>query len=262
MQEIIIIKIGGNSIDDIHALSNFLEDFSNITLPKILIHGGGKMATELAQKLNIETKQIDGRRITDEATLDVVTMVYAGLINKKIVAQLQKNNCNALGLTGADANSILAHKRNNHKIDFGFVGDIDAINVEFIQSILEKNITPVFAPITHDGNGILLNTNADTIASEMAIAFSKMYKVTFVYCFDKKGLLLDINNNESVIQHIKTSEIEQLKQKQIITQGMLPKIDNIIHALKNGVEKVILCNVQDVLSILNGNSIFGTTFTI
>ena len=246
MQEIIIIKIGGNSIDDIHALSNFLEDFSNITLPKILIHGGGKMATELAQKLNIETKQIDGRRITDEATLDVVTMVYAGLINKKIVAQLQKNKCNALGLTGADANSILAHKRNN----------------EFIQSILEKNITPVFAPITHDKNGILLNTNADTIASEMAIAFSKTHKVTFVYCFDKKGLLLDINNNESVIQHIKTSEIEQLKQKQIITQGMLPKIDNIIHALKNGVEKVILCNVQDVLSILNGNSIFGTTFTI
>ena len=261
MQEIIIIKIGGNSIDDEHALSNFLEDYSNITTPKILIHGGGKMATELAKKLNIETKQIDGRRITDEQTLDVVTMVYAGLINKKIVAQLQKNNCNALGLTGADANSILAHKRIDQEIDYGFVGDVDEINIDFIQSILDKKITLVFAPITHDRNGNLLNTNADTIAAEMAIAFSKTHKVTFVYCFDKKGLLLDINNNDSVVQQIKIAEIEQLKQKQIITQGMLPKIDNIVHALKNGVEKVILCNTQDVLSILNGNSIFGTTFT-
>jgi acetylglutamate kinase len=262
LQEIIIIKIGGNCIDDSNALHTFLEDFAQIQTAKILIHGGGKIATEFSKKLNIETKQIDGRRVTDQQTLDVVTMVYAGLINKNVVAQLQKYNCNAIGLTGADANTIVAHKRINHEIDYGFVGDVDQVNIDVLQSLLEKKITPVFAPITHDGNGNLLNTNADTIASEMAIAFSKLYKVTFIYCFEKKGLLTNINDENSIISIIRSDEIEQLKQKQIITHGMIPKVDNIVHALENGVEKVILCNSHDVLSILNGNSIFGTTFIL
>ncbi len=261
MNELIIIKIGGNSIDDDEILNNFLATLAQIKQPKILIHGGGKLATELAHQLNIETKQIDGRRITDQATLDVVTMVYAGLINKKIVAKLQKNNCNAVGLTGADGNAILAHKRTHPTIDFGFVGDIDVINTEFIQSIIKKNGTPVLAPITHNKMGNLLNTNADTIASEIAIAFSKLYQVTFIYCFDKKGLLLDVNNDESVIKQVKIEELEQLKQKQIITKGMLPKVTNIEYAINNGVEKVILCDTKEVHHIINGNTIFGTIFT-
>lgn len=262
MDEIIIIKIGGNCIDDTETLTTFLADFAQIQQHKILVHGGGKIATELSKKLNIETKQINGRRVTDEQTLDVVTMVYAGLINKKIVAQLQKNNCNSLGLTGADANVILAHKRINNDIDYGFVGDIDKVNTAILQTLLNQNITPVFAPISHNENGVLLNTNADTIAAEIAIAFSETHKVTLVYCFEKKGLLTDVNNENSVIKNVSSVDLEQLKQKQIITQGMLPKTENILHALKNGVEKVILCNSNDILSILNGNSNFGTTFIL
>lgn len=262
MEEIIVIKIGGNIIDDKNALSEFLHDFSLIKQAKILIHGGGKLATELSKQLNIETKQIDGRRITDEKTLDIVTMVYGGLINKKIVASLQANNCNALGLTGADANLIVAHKRKNSIIDYGFVGDIDQVNPEIIFNLLCKNITPIIAPLTHDKKGNLLNTNADSIASNIAIELSKSHKITFVYCFEKNGLLNNINNEDSVIQNIKLHEIEQLKEKQIVTDGMLPKIDNISHAIKNGVEKVILCNAKNVVSIINENATFGTTFTI
>lgn len=262
MEEIIVIKIGGNVIDDEHALSIFLNDFSTIQKPKILIHGGGKLATALSQQLNIETKQIDGRRITDEKTLDVVIMVYAGLINKKIVSKLQAYNCNALGLTGADANLIEAHKRNHPTIDYGFVGDIDKINTEIITDLLAKNITPIIAPITHDKKGNLLNTNADTIAASIAIELSKNRKVTFFYCFEKNGLLNNLEDEHSIIEHITIDKIEQLKEKQIITGGMTPKIDNIANALKSGVEKVILCNAKNVVSIINENATFGTTFTI
>ncbi len=262
MQEVIIIKIGGNIIDDKKALSKFLYDYSTIKKQKILIHGGGKLATELSKQLNVETKLIDGRRITDEKTLDIVTMVYAGLINKNIVATLQANNCNALGLTGADANLIEAHKRNNTTIDYGFVGDIDKVNPDILFDLMNKNITPIIAPLTHDKNGNLLNTNADTIASSIAIELAKTKKVTFLYCFEKNGLLNNLEDDDSVIQHVKLDEIEQLKEKQIITAGMIPKIDNISNALKNGVEKVILCNAQNIVSIINENSTFGTLFTI
>lgn len=261
METIVVVKIGGNIIDDKKALADFLLNFSKINSLKILIHGGGKIASEISKQLNIEPKLIDGRRITDEKTLDVVSMVYAGLINKKIVAQLQALNCNAIGFTGADANSILAHKRIHTKMDYGFVGDIDMVNTEFIVDLLSKKYIPVIAPITHDKNGNLLNTNADSVASEISIALSKDKKVHFFYCFEKRGLLKDINNNDSVMETVSLEEIQQLKEKQIITDGMLPKMDTIAHALKNGVEKVILCHADDILSNVNENAKFGTTFT-
>jgi acetylglutamate kinase len=245
LKELIVIKIGGNIIDDEKELNRFLLDFSKIKKDKILVHGGGKSATELSRQLNIETKQIDGRRITDKKTLDVVTMVYAGLINKNIVAKLQANHCNALGLTGADANFIIANKRKHATIDFGFVGDIEKINPEILFDLLLKNITPVIAPLTHDGNGNLLNTNADTIASEIAIESSKSRKLTFIYCFEKNGLLNNPEDNNSVIHSVKLHEIEQLKEKQIITGGMVPKIDNIINALNNGKSYTLQCQYAE-----------------
>ena len=261
METIVVIKIGGNIIDDDNSLADFLADFSRIHQPKILIHGGGKIATQLSKDLNIEPKLIDGRRITDEKTIDIVTMVYAGLINKNIVAQLQSNNCNAVGLTGADANIIEAHKRVHPTVDYGFVGDIDKVNTDFIFNLFVNNYTPGIAPLTHDKKGNLLNTNADTMASAIAVELSKVKKVSFFYCFEKKGLLKDINNTDSIIPELTIYETKQLKEKQIITDGMLPKINNIIHALENGVEKVILCHAKDVLSIVNENAKFGTAFT-
>lgn len=261
MESIVVIKIGGNIIDDQKALTDFLSDFAAIKSPKILIHGGGKLATQLSKDLNIEPKIIDGRRITDEKTIDIVTMVYAGLINKKIVAQLQSQKCNTIGLTGADANIIEAHQRINTEIDYGFVGDIDKVNTDLLIDLLSKNYTPVIAPLTHDGNGNLLNTNADTMAAAIAVELSKVKKVSFIYCFEKDGLLKDVNNNDSIISHLNIAEVEQLKEKQIINAGMLPKTSNIIHALENGVEKVILCHAKNVLPIVNENAKFGTTFT-
>lgn len=262
MERIIVIKIGGNIIDDEKALASFLSDFAKIKFPKILIHGGGKVATQISKALGIETKMIDGRRITDEQTIDVVTMVYAGLINKKIVAKLQSKNCNAIGLCGADANIIEAHKRIHPTIDFGFVGDVDQVNTDLLKELLEKNITPIIAPITHDKKGNLLNTNADTIASSIAIELSKSKKITFIYCFEKAGLLRNIEDETSIIPSLTIAEVEQLKEKQIITDGMLPKVQNITHTLQNGVDKVILCHAQNILPIVNENAIFGTTFTV
>jgi len=261
LNTIIILKIGGNIIDDAASLSAFLKDFAKIKAPKILIHGGGKMATQLSKTLGIETKMIDGRRITDEQTLKVVTMVYAGWINKNIVATLQAQNCNAIGLCGADANVITAHKRKHPTIDYGFVGDIDTVNVALLESLLQQNCTPIIAPITHDGNGNLLNTNADTVASSIAIELSKDKNVTFLYCFEKRGLLENMEDDNSIIPALNIAQVEQLKEKQIITEGMLPKVQNIINALENNVEKVILCHAQDALSIVNENAKFGTVFT-
>jgi acetylglutamate kinase len=262
LKNTIVVKIGGNIIDDKEALASFLTDFSKINSPKLLIHGGGKLATQLCTKLNIVPNIIDGRRITDRETLDVVTMVYGGLINKQIVAQLQAYGCNAIGLTGADANCMEAHKRQHATIDYGFVGDIDKINADFLRDLLQRNITPVLAPLTHDKQGTLLNTNADTIAASVAVELSKQENVTFVYCFEKRGLLQNVEKEDSVLSCVTLAEIEQLKEKQIITGGMLPKVENIVSALNQGVEKVILCHAKDLLPILNENSIFGTTFTI
>src|SRR5678815_6092419 len=193
MDRLYVIKIGGNIIDDEKKLSSFLGSFAAIDEKKILVHGGGKLATKLAEKMGVEQKLVEGRRITDAETLKIVTMVYAGYINKNIVAQLQSNHCNAIGLCGADGDLILAHKRKHPVMDYGFVGDVDAINTVLLNNLLDQHIVPVFAPITHDQQGQLLNTNADTIARELGSGMSSLYKVHLVFTFEKTGVLLDVN---------------------------------------------------------------------
>ncbi len=256
MKKIYVIKIGGNIIDNAEALDIFLQKFSDINEPKILIHGGGKLATDLAVKLNINQQLFDGRRITDAATLEVVTMVYAGAINKNIVAKLQANTCNVLGLCGADANLITASKRIVNKIDYGFVGDIktNGINTSFLQLLFENNITPVIAPITHNNEGQLLNTNADSIANEIAKALSKDFQVHLIYCFNKKGILKDVNDENSVIKTITNNTAVQLKLEGKVHEGMIPKIDNALQAVAAGVHKVILGHALELEEIINGNA--------
>jgi len=257
-EKLSIVKIGGNVIEDEKALDVFLTAFSKIKGLKILVHGGGKLATKLASELGIKSKLIEGRRITDKDTVDVITMVYGGLANKKIVAQLQAKNINAIGLSGADGNSIQAHKRPVKEIDYGFVGDIDGIDSELLTNLLAINLTPVFCAISHDGKGQLLNTNADTIASEIAIAFANKFETTLYYCFEKKGVLLDITDDHSVVKHINTSKYNELLSEGIIANGMLPKLHNCFHALKNDVEKVCLGDV----SMLDRNTELFTTLTL
>lgn len=239
-QKLKIIKIGGNVINNKEALSSFLADFSTIKEAKILVHGGGKRATEILAELGLKPKMVNGRRVTDKDTLEIVTMVYAGLLNKNITAQLQQNNCNAIGLSGADANSILAHKRVVKDVDYGFAGDVDAVNSEMIKVFVENNLTPVFCAITHDKIGQLLNTNADTIAAELAKGMSKYFEVELIYCFEKLGVLANVDDEESVIEKINSETYLKLKEKGIIVDGMMPKIDNCFDALQNGVSKVII----------------------
>jgi acetylglutamate kinase len=262
MAKLYIIKIGGNIIDDETKLSSFLQAFASIQEKKILVHGGGKLATRMAEKMGIEQKMVDGRRITDAETLKIVTMVYAGYINKNIVAQLQASNCNAIGLSGSDGNAILAHKREHPVMDYGFAGDIDVVNSSLLQSLIEKNITPVLAPITHNGKGQLLNTNADTVAQEVAIAMSKEYEVQLIYSFEKSGVLLDIDDEHSLIPVLTFSKYKELKSpssggKGAIFAGMIPKLDNAFAALNNGVKKVIIGNTDHLAELVKGNS--GTT---
>ncbi|MBP6386965.1 MAG: acetylglutamate kinase [Pseudarcicella sp.] len=241
-----VVKIGGNVIDDENLLKAFLKDFSQLPSPKILIHGGGKIATQIAKKLSIETVMIEGRRVTDQAMLDVVTMVYGGLVNKKIVAQMQSLQNNAIGLTGADGGAVLSQKRNPNPIDYGYVGDIKTVNVEFINSLLLQNIVPVFAPLTHDNEGNILNTNADTQAQAIAQALTKLYEVTLVYCFEKKGVLRDINDENSVITHINPEIYQNLKSENVIFEGMIPKLDNAFKAINEGVQKVLICHAEAI----------------
>ncbi len=254
-----VIKIGGNVIDNSENLYNFLKDFTALAGNKILVHGGGKVATQLSEKLGIEAKLVDGRRITDIETLRVVTMVYGGLINKNIVAQLQRLGNNAIGLTGADGDFIRTKKRPVKTIDYGFVGDIDenSINPERLQTLINAGFTPVFCALTHDGEGQLLNTNADTIASALAVALSKLYDTTLIYCFEKKGVLKDINDEDSLISDINPQRYEELKSQQIIHSGMLPKLDNAFNAISCGVKAVIIGHSDD-LEKLKHNKPFGT----
>ena len=240
MKVLKVVKIGGNVIDDQEALSTFLKDFSQLEGSKILVHGGGKLATRLAEQMNVSVKMIEGRRITDAETLDIITMVYAGKINKNIVAQLQKYNCNAIGFTGADGNSIVSHKREIKAIDYEFVGDVDKVNPEIISVLLDNNVTPVFCAITHDQNGQLLNTNADTIASELAIGLSELYEVELHYCFEKNGVLADINDDNSVVEDINQTNYQELKEEGVIADGMIPKLDNCFHAIEHKVGKVCI----------------------
>ncbi|WP_159021769.1 acetylglutamate kinase [Formosa sp. L2A11] len=240
METLKVIKIGGNIIDDAIALSNFLKQFATIQGPKLLVHGGGKLATKMAKSMNVEVQMVDGRRITDADTLDIITMVYAGKINKNIIAQLQANNCNSVGFTGADGNVIVSEKRPVKTIDYGFVGDVKQVNTAVPKVLLVNGITPVFCAITHDENGQLLNTNADTVTSELAIAFADLYQVELYYCFEKDGVLLDVDDPNSVIEDINTSNYKTLKADGVITDGMLPKLDNCFYAISNHVYKVCL----------------------
>jgi acetylglutamate kinase len=233
-----VIKIGGAIIDDHQMFNSFLYEFSNLKVPKILIHGGGKIATRINEKLGIETVMNEGRRITTEESLETVTMVYAGLINKKIVSKLQALNCNALGLSGADGNSILTKKRSIKPIDFGWVGDVESVNITLIQLLLDNEIQPIFSAICHNGKGSLLNTNADTVAAEIAIAMSSVYDVELTYCFEKNGVLLNIADDNSVIEKLNHKTYQKLKSNDVINEGMIPKLNNSFYALSKSVSIV------------------------
>ena len=257
MKKLMVIKIGGNIIDDETKLSLFLHDFSLINEKKILVHGGGKLATRIAVQLGIEQQMIDGRRITDGETLKIVTMVYAGYINKNIVAALQKNGCNAIGITGADGDAITAHKRIKGDTDYGFAGDIDAVNTKFIAHLLSENNDIVVAPITHNKKGQLLNTNADTIAQEIATAMSAVYEVTLVYGFEKAGVLMDADKDDTVIPVIDPALYMKLKAENVIFAGMIPKLDNAFSAINKGVNKVIIGKAENIAELIEGKK--GTT---
>jgi acetylglutamate kinase len=257
LETVYIIKIGGNIIDDETKLASFLQSFAAVKGKKILVHGGGKLATKLADQMGVQQQMIDGRRITDAETLKVVTMVYAGYINKNIVAQLQAQGCNAMGLTGADANLLQAHKRTHTSIDYGFVGDVDVVNTDLIQLLLSRNITLVTAPITHNAQGDLLNTNADTIAQELATSLARLYQVTLIYSFEKSGVLLDVNDENSVILQMGPAYYTELKQQQLIFAGMIPKLDNAFAALAKGVSKVIIGKAEELPGLVAGSA--GTT---
>ena len=240
-EKLTIVKVGGAVVEDELQLSQLLKDFSAIEGRKVLVHGGGRKATKMAERLGIETKMVDGRRITDADMLEVVTMVYGGLVNKNLVARLQANGVNALGLTGADANAIRSHKRPlKNGVDYGFVGDVDQANGEMLGGLIEAGITPVMAPLTHDGEGHILNTNADTIASETAKALADLYDVTLIFSFEKKGVLRNPDDDDSVIATINHADFARYKADGTISGGMLPKIENALNAVDAGVAKVII----------------------
>lgn len=244
MEKLSIIKIGGNIIENEDALHSFLTLFSNLEGKKILVHGGGKRATHIASKLGIESKMVNGRRITDAETLEVITMVYGGLVNKNVVAKLQALGIDAIGLTGADINSIQSDKRPVKDIDFGFVGDVKQVAHQSINKLIEADFTPVFCAITHDGNGQLLNTNADTITSQVAVGMSEIYETSIYYCFELNGVLEDFNDKNSVVKQINSEKYQQLLADGIIADGMIPKLDNCFDALNNGVHKVHIGNTS------------------
>ncbi|OKL41795.1 acetylglutamate kinase [Pontibacter flavimaris] len=261
----IIVKIGGNILDNPERLQSFLADFAALPGPKLLVHGGGKIASAFGQRLGISPKMVEGRRITDAETLELVTMVYGGLVNKQVVAKLQALGCNAIGLTGADANIIPAQKRPVQSIDYGFVGDVagpESINVDALGAILEAGLTPVFAPLTHDRQGNMLNTNADTIASVLATALAPKYNVQLVYCFEKKGVLQNAEDDDSVIGHITTEKYKTLKAEGVVNAGMIPKLDNAFAALSQGVQAVQIGDAAAIAQMAAGGGQAGTLITL
>lgn len=246
MDRLTIIKVGGKVVENPQSLNSLLDQFQKISGYKILVHGGGTTATELAAKLGIETKMVEGRRITDAAMLDVATMVYGGLVNKNIVAGLQARNCNALGLTGADLSLVRARKRPVKEIDYGFVGDVEEVNSRELRLLLNENVVPVIAPLTHDGNGQLLNTNADTMASEIATELAAYFNIYLFFCFDKKGVLLDEKDETSMIYELDSELFEKYKDEGIINAGMIPKLENGFRAKRKGVKEVLITNAQNI----------------
>lgn len=244
METVKIIKIGGNVVDNPEKLSKFLRDFATLEGAKILVHGGGKIATKISESLGIKTTMIEGRRVTDKDTLGVVTMVYAGGVNKSIVSLLRAEGVNAFGLSGADGGLIISKKRAASPVDYGFVGDpiIEKFSVECASMLIDAGFIPVVAPITISEQGELLNTNADTVASTIAQALASKYKIELVYCFEKRGVLTDVNCEDSVISEITPEYFEELKAQGVIVDGMLPKLTNAFKAIGNGVEKVVICS--------------------
>ncbi len=245
-----VVKIGGNVIDNEAAFAAFMKRFAALEGQKILVHGGGKIATRLAKDMNLQTTMIEGRRVTDKAMLDVVVMTYAGLLNKQVVAALQAEGCNAIGLSGADANAVRATKRKANPIDFGFVGDIDPkdVNSKLLQTLLEAGITPVFSAIMHNGEGVLLNCNADTVASSVALGASRIAETELIYCFEKRGVLRDINDEGSVIELVTPENYTALKAEGVIADGMIPKIDNALKAVAQGVKRVCIKHSDELLN--------------
>ena len=246
MEKLTIIKVGGKIVEEEATLHQLLDDFAALSGYKVLVHGGGRSATRLATQLGIESRMVNGRRITDAETLNVVTMVYGGLVNKNIVAGLQARGINALGLTGADVNVIRSQKRPVQEVDYGFVGDVKQVNAPLLADLIRKGIVPVMAPLTHDGEGHLLNTNADTIAGETAKALAGLFDVTLVYCFEKRGVLRDENDDESVIPTIRREEFRQLVAEGVIQGGMIPKLENSFQALDAGVAEVIITQASAI----------------
>lgn len=254
--KVIVIKVGGAVVEDLEQLTQLLRDFKDIEGPKVLVHGGGRRATKVATSLGIESQMIGGRRITDEAMLEVVTMVYGGLVNKTVVARLQALGVNAIGLTGADMNVIRSHKRplktikmedgTTKQVDYGFVGDVDKADGEVLSSLIERGVVPVMAPLTHDGKGHILNTNADTIASETAKALAQYFDVTLIYAFEKKGVLSNPDDDDSVIPTINRESFEALVADGTIVGGMIPKIENALAAIETGVEKVVITKADNL----------------
>jgi acetylglutamate kinase len=261
MNKLFIIKIGGNVLDNPAELDKFLKDFAAIREAKILVHGGGKVATKIGDQLGIKSNYVNGRRITDAETIDLVTMVYGGLVNKQIVAALQKLQCNALGITGADGNMLKAVKRPVKDIDYGFVGDVTpaSVNTSLLHVLLKQSTVPVFAPLTYS-DGQMLNTNADTIAAVLANALSKHFNVRLIYCFEKKGVLRNVEDEASVITHLSKNSYRELLQKGVFADGILPKLENAFATIDSGVKEVLIGDAGDLLKNI-GQETHGTLIT-
>ena len=245
-EKVTIIKVGGKIVEEENSLDLLLKEFSALPGRKVLVHGGGRTATAIATNMGIETKMVEGRRITDVDMLRVVTMVYGGLVNKNVVAKLNACGLKALGLTGADIDVIRSHKRPVRDVDYGFVGDVDHVDGEVLAWLINRNIVPVMAPLTHDGSGQILNTNADTIAGETAKALVPYFDVTLIFCFEKKGVLKNPDDDDSVIAHITPTDYDRLKAEGAIQGGMIPKLDNSFAALQTGVKRVIITRVGEI----------------
>lgn len=245
-ERLTIVKVGGKIVEDDSSLQQLLHDFSLLPGYKLLVHGGGRSATKLASRMGVETQMVEGRRITDKEMLDIVVMVYAGLVNKQIVAALQAKGMNAVGLTGADLDVIRSVKRPVVNIDYGFVGDVQSVDGEILSNLIRMNVIPVMAPLTHDGNGQMLNTNADTIAGETAKALADFFDVTLIYCFEKKGVLRDAEDENSVIPEITPEEFRNYVKQGVIQGGMIPKLDNAFSAINAGVQQVIITSAESL----------------
>lgn len=246
MEKLVLIKVGGKIVEEENTLRQLLKDFATIEGHKVLVHGGGRSATKLAAELGVETKMVNGRRVTDADMLRIVTMVYGGLVNKNIVAKLQALGVNALGLTGADMNLIRSEKRPVKEVDYGYVGDVKEVNAELLAGLIKQGIVPILAPLTHDKEGHLLNTNADTIAGEAAKALAKYFEVTLMFCFEKRGVLMDENDDESVIPEIDREAFKKYVDEGIIQGGMIPKLENAFQAIDAGVKRVVITQASEI----------------